>query len=238
MRAVLSAGTDVATVSLGDPSGLVSLSESKGIAAFDREAEAAVARGDLWRWKTGGDGAYLLHLFVDEDPPAHLPRFFEAPQRIEPFHVPSGRLLFAGEEYFLGTLALAKYPHMGAETSVPPGDYSLVSQELDWPEEWFEERFAAAATADEQLWWRRGEKATGHIVLSVVVALALAYYTYLKTVSVLFALAPAILPLLAWQRSRRIHNHPAFKSAKEIADSIEREMPSVVIVLTSSSQSS
>ncbi len=233
MRAVLAAGTDVATVSLGDPSCLEVLSRCKGVGPCEREAEAAVARGDLWRWQTGGDGAYLLHLFVDEAPPAHLLRFFDPPQRMELFHVPSGRLRFAGEEAFIGALDISKYPHMGAETDVPPGDYSLVSNELDWPDEWFDEQFAAASTPEQRLWRERGDKAMGHIVLSVVAALVLAYFTYLKTVSLLFALLPAVLPILAWQRLNRIHDQPAFKSAKIIADAIDREMPSVVITLTS-----
>jgi len=90
-------GTDVAAIAVADPSALQELRSSRGD-AFESQRQTAVANGKLWRKDTGADGAYLIHLFIDEAPPEPISAFLRDSEVLELFHVPSGRLLIAGEE--------------------------------------------------------------------------------------------------------------------------------------------
>jgi hypothetical protein len=97
MREIVETGTDVATVAIGDPSLLASLRACNG-RGYENELSRAVSDGALWSADIGSDGAYLFHVFVDEEPTPPVATFLRDPVVVECFRVPSGRLLVAGQE--------------------------------------------------------------------------------------------------------------------------------------------
>src|SRR5262249_8019278 len=114
MRITIPTGTDVAAVAAGDPTLLQDLGSLQG-REFHRRCSEAVAAHALWRAETGADGAYLVHLYVNEEPAAEIRPYLVNPIVVDPFHVPSGRLMVAGEEALTRVGLLTKYPHMGRE---------------------------------------------------------------------------------------------------------------------------
>jgi hypothetical protein len=230
VRVVVETGTDVAAVAVGDPSLLGPLQECRG-SGYERLRDEVAARGELWRADTGADGAYRFHIFVDEEPPATVAQFLEDPQTVEPFRVPSGRLLVAGEEFFVGALSIGKYPHMGQEIQVPPGDYSFTAFRVEGPEEYVEDRFVAAATPDERRAWEVGNALPVWGCLGSVAALAVAALAYARTGSILAAALPVLAAVAAWVGQARYRRRPEYVAAEARYRSIEREMPSIVLVL-------
>lgn len=135
MRHIVEAGTDAAGVALFDP---VALPEDFDSRVHDDPVglfEKLQADGQAWYSETGGDGRYLLHVYVDEPVPARLQEHLHEPVIIERFAVPSGRLYFTGSEYAFrqDDRFLKQYPHMGAAVDVPPGEYRLTIARAGYP---------------------------------------------------------------------------------------------------------
>lgn len=226
-------GTDVAAIAIGDPTTLAELRSSTGREVEDRR-HAAVADGSLWRADTGADGAYLIHLFVNEDPSPALSRFLRDPQVVPVFRIPSGRLLVAGEELVVTSQSIEKYPHMGREVRVPPGAYELTAFRVDPDrDDAIEEKFAAAAAPSEKRAWERGNALPAICVAGTIVALALAYWIFARTTSLLFAAAPVAVAIGAWIWQARFRHTSEYVSAERLYRKLERELPSIVVVLRS-----
>jgi hypothetical protein len=103
MRFVVVTGTDTAAVAVGDPSLLAGLRDCRGDVLERRRAEA-LKSGAMWRGNTGSDGGFLLHVYLDEEPPAALSSHLHDPVIVERLRIPSGRLLVAGRRDVLGAL--------------------------------------------------------------------------------------------------------------------------------------
>jgi hypothetical protein len=230
MRIIVGAGTDVASVGVGDPALLVSLSECKGRGCEKLRADA-VASGALWLAETGADGAYLFHLYVDEEPPSDIAPYLKDPIVVEPFRVTSGKLRVAGEECFVGAISLADYPHMGSEVEVGPGEYKLTAFRSEAADELLEGRFAERATPEQRRAWSFGNRLAAICVFATVAALILGYFIYLRTVSVWLALLPVAVAVALWVGRRRYCQGSRYLAAEKLFRVVENELPSIALVL-------
>jgi hypothetical protein len=230
MHIAIRTGTDIAAVGAGDPSLLASLLETKG-RGFDRQRADLVASHALWRAETGADGAYLIYLYVNEDPPAAIGSPLKDPIVIDRFQVPSGRLLVAGEDVLLGARSLSEYPQMGQEVQIGAGQYTLTAFRSEAADELLEQRFLERATPDERRAWALGNRLAGVCFFLSVVALVAAYFTYLRTLSPIAAFLPLIVATAAWLGRSRFRRAALYQSAKRIFHASELELPSIVLVL-------
>lgn len=232
MRFVVETGTDVAALGVGDPSLLEDLRTARG-RDYAVARDAAIARGSLWRTELEGDGAYLFHIFVDEPPPEQLAAFLRDPLDVRSFMVTSGRLLVGGEEFFVGARDSAATPTMGREIEIPMGEYSLRAYRVEAPDDHVDRQFARAATHDEQSAWRTGTRARDYVVLGSVGAVIASLMAYFVGTPVFLAPLPLLAPAAGWAWLRTFERKPAYTSALARLRAIERELPSIVLVLTS-----
>lgn len=225
----LTAGTDAATLILWDPAALPNDAQRRFAAGY-KESQRLLAdlggAGQIWVAEPGGDGSYLAHLFVDEEPPAVLLSYAMAVSTIPAFPVPSGQLVFAGAEFFAQrdtTRAIAT----GTSVQLAPGTYNAAFHELDCPEELLETRMASATT----LWERRLLSAPLYGCAWTFVFAAFAAVSWYLSFSaswhwLLLAMAAvAIVATLAATRS------PQYRRAITIQHDLERDYPSYAIVL-------
>jgi hypothetical protein len=229
MHIVIRTATEVAAVGAGDPTLLEALRDSKG-RGCDRQMADAVASHALWRTDTGADGAYLVHLYVNEGPQVEIERHLKDPIVIEPFHVPSGRLMVAGEEVLVGARSLNDYPHLGQEVQIAHGDYRLTAFRSEAADELLEKRFLARASADEQRAWTFGNRLAGGCVFLTFAALVAAYFTYLESGSAIGVLLPLLAAAGAWWGRSRYRRTALYRSAEAIFRAIELELPSIVLL--------
>jgi hypothetical protein len=172
-----------------------------------------------------------VHVFVDEKPTPSVSTFIHDPTVVERFRVPSGRLLFAGQECFIGAISVADHPHMGREVAVAPGEYQFTAYRVEAPEDYVDERFAQQATVDQRRAWSRGNSAVSWCVMGTLAALGLAYFTYLRTVSVVTALLPLVLAAVAWWAQARYRRGESYRAAERVFRTVEREVPSIVVMM-------
>lgn len=230
MRIVVGTGTDVGCVGLGDSALLAPMRERKGH-DIEKVRDDAVASGALWLSETGADGGYLVHLYVDEEPPADVARYLEGPIVIERLCVPSGKLIVAGEECLSGALSLEKHPHMGSVVQVAPGEYQMTAFRGDAPEEVIEAQFETRTTAEERKAWSIGNRLTAMCVLGTLAALFLGYFVYVRTASIWTSLIPVIGAVAPWAYRTRYCASERYRRAERIYRSIEQEFPSIAVVL-------
>ena len=230
MREIVEMGTDVATVAIGDPSLLESLRACNG-RGYHEELSRAVADGALWTADIGSDGAYLFHVFVDEEPPPPVAMWLRDPVIIECLRVPSGRLLVAGQECFIGALSPRDYPHIGREVGVPPGDYQLTAYRVETPDGYLDSRLSEQATSDQRRAWSLGNSLPAWCFVATIVALVAGYVLYLKTVSTPLALLPLAIAALGWWGQVRYRRRGPYQSAQTLFRAIERELPSIAVVM-------
>ena len=232
MRIVIATGTDVGAVALGDPTLLTELRESRG-PAFERLRSEALASGAMWRRETGSDGSFLFHIHVDEEPPAALTPYLHDPVIVERLHIPSGRLLVAGEEMFWA-LPVDKYPQMGREVRLPAGDYKMTAHRCDAAHV-LDNRFEEQATRQHRRALALGSTLPAICVGGTLAAVMVAYGVYLRTVSVGMALVPPLGAVGLWLWSHRYRTGPTYKAAEALYRNIELELPSIVVVLEAAS---
>jgi hypothetical protein len=229
MRIVVGTGTDAAAVALGDPTLLAGLRGSHG-SSFEQQRAAAIASGAMWRGETGSDGAFLVHVFVDEEPPAALSPHLHEPMIVERLRIPSGRLLVAGEEMF-SALSIDRYPHMGREVRVPAGDYTMTALRCDAAEHLLDSRFEQQATPQQRRAWARGNALPATCVAGTIAAVITASAAYLRTASLGLASVPLLGAVGLWLWSRHYRKGANYRSAETLYRAIELELPSIVVVL-------
>jgi len=229
MRHVIEAGTDASSLLLFDPGalpgdfeGLFQSDSAEILERLDREGRAC--------WiTTDGDGGYLLHAYIDQRVPRELERCAVEPETIEEFHVPSGRLVFAGAEYAFreDDGFLRSHPHMGGSFLVPPGLYRLRVFRTQYPERLVEQLFRNQASRWEYYLW------TSMILL---IPLAVAAWIgliviFFTTVHVRFPNFLAPLLALLFASPFLVRRLETYRSAKARFASLEREYPALVAQL-------
>jgi hypothetical protein len=230
MHVAIRTGTDIAAVGAGDPSVLAPLLDTKG-RGFDRQRADAVASHALWRTDTGADGAYLIHLYVNEDPPAAIGRHLKDPIVIDRFQVPSGRLLVAGEDVLIGARSLSEYPQMGQEVQIGAGQYTLTAFRSEAADQLLEQQFRERASPGERRAWALGNRLAGACFFLSVAALVAAYFTYVRTLSPIAAFLPLVVAMAAWLGRSQYRRATLYRSAERIFRATELELPSIVLVL-------
>jgi hypothetical protein len=231
MREIVETGTDVAAIAIGDPSLLGSLRAARDMAETRTALSNAVASGALWRTDTGADGAFLVHVFVDEEPDTPIRRFLQDPITVDRFPVPSGRLLVGGEEEFVGIDRERERRAMGREIDITAGEYHFTAYRVEAPPGTLTTRFAEQATPIQRRAWSFGNALIPICVLISVAAIAVSVTIYLRTASAGFALSALTSPAIAWWFQARFRARPPYRAAESLFRRIERELPSVVVVL-------
>lgn len=124
----LPGGTDVAEMALFDVDALPAARPD------DSTVAALEASNRLVRFPTGGDGGYLLHLYVDEPIPAELQRYCLADDKLTgAFRTEQGNVAFGGiESTFVG---FKPNRHIRADGAIPQGEYCYTAFHTEFPDE-------------------------------------------------------------------------------------------------------
>lgn len=144
MKHVIETGSDAASLCLFDPATLPPDFDERARRGAFEEFEKLADAGTLWWCNTGGDGGYLVHVYVDESVPAELRPYLYDAWKSPHFPVPSGILWACGAEYVARDPehgnphtpkgGLAKYSHMGGQCRLPAGEYELTAWRAQWPD--------------------------------------------------------------------------------------------------------
>lgn len=231
MRHVIQTGTDVAAVAMGDLSLLGELRACEGVDYYPAARDTAIANGALWRADTGADGAYLFHLFIDEEPPEEIQSFLRDPIRVARFRVPSGRLLVAGEECFAGPSRGAPHVEIGSEVLIESGEYALTAYWVEAPDDHLDRRFAEAASPEEQQAWQIGSGAPGWCIIGTLLALLGSCVAYVGTSSLAYAVLPLVPAAAGWLWCRWLLRRPVYKAAEEKFRATELALPALAVVM-------
>ncbi len=246
MRLTIEAATDGGSVCCFDPAALPAdfdqLSRERGFDMIEQLSQ----EGRFW-WSGDGDGSYLLHIYLDEEPPEEFRRCGEDFEETPSFHVPSGRLVACGVEYaasdpFQGNSCtpqggLGKYPHMGGVMDLPAGGYALQAWRCRWAKDAFAQRMIAISG---EVSWKRHQRSTvleamlffGLVVGGVGVVgatLIQATRTALTLPVLLTGWFLFIVLLLAYPRLSSLLKSPA---AREVEQQTKLELPAFVLRLT------
>ncbi len=166
MKHSVEAATDAASLLLFDPR---TLPEEFDTANSNGDSTEILNRlhdaGRLFWINTDGDGAYLLHVFVDEEPPADLRQYMHDPQTSEAFQVLGGEVFFAGAEYGYRDVdsALRRYPHMGGSFPAQNGIYDVAIYRTEYPDGLHEHVFRQHVSPSEH---------RAHIIYSTLICVA------------------------------------------------------------------
>ena len=217
-RLVLAGSTDEAEVALFSRDELPADASPAGL---DRMAED----GSALRLPAGADGGYLLHLYVDEEPPPEIAAWLDADDSLEyEFATDTGAIAFGGVESAHDGFRADESIRTDAE--IPAGRYKAVAFHTSYPDERIEEALVL----------KLGESGANkvHRPARVLVAAALLFVTLVimgfADSAWYFAAAAAVAAAAAiWTRT--MTDTAEFRRLKAEKDAIEREFPSIVITL-------
>lgn len=211
----LPAGTDAAEMALFDVDAL----PRRLPPDLDDFAQLA-SQARLVQFSTGGDGGYLLHLFVDEAIPAETMRYCVADDKLTgDFYTANGRVAFGGLES-----AYAEFkanPSIRADGLIEPGCYTYTAYHTDFPDELVEQAMHLDQTTRER-WLSRAPLIWTLSVIVIAIALLVARQ---------FVLVGLILLGAYFVRKwlRRLPEHCALLEWQEQA---QLAFPSIVVELT------
>jgi hypothetical protein len=219
-RIVLEGGTDIAEMALFSvdelPSGDVSKDTLSGL----------VDKNQAIRMPTGGDGGYLLYLYVDEEIPVEIRNYcVEDDVLRSEFRANSGRVAFGGAESMF--TKFEPNPYIRSDTRLPPGLYDAVAHHTEYPDDLIEDAVENAIGADG----RRTEDFSSYIGIGTV-ALTVALFILGGFITTLFAFGIAAATVIAgryWYKSYT--DSDEYKRIKEQRREVENEYPSIVIEL-------
>ncbi|WP_141508250.1 hypothetical protein [Ramlibacter sp. WS9] len=141
---VLPGGTDVAEVAI------FSLDSLPDVATDSDAVDSIVQSGELVRFPTGADGAYLLHAYVDEAIPEDIYQYCAKEDAVRGrLFLASGRIGFGGIESTFS--AFKSNANIRSDGQVPPGDYALTAFHAEFPDDLVEKAVAAAIGRKGQL---------------------------------------------------------------------------------------
>lgn len=231
MRLIGEAGTDGATVALWDPEALpVDFDARYRDEALDL-LEALQDEGRLFWTETGGDGAYLLHVYLDERLPESLASYCLDPIEIARFRVPSGVLHFAGAEYVYrdDDAFFTSHPHMGSRMELPAGTYCARIYRVEYPDNYVEQQVRAQLGGDA---YGYREISGGLIAGAAVLTLIAIIVLFLSRLAG-WSLAVAGLAAVLWVAVVVRVRSPQYREVGERSEEVEREYPSIVAAFQS-----
>lgn len=213
----LPAGTDVAEMALFDMDGLPHERPCDG-ERFDE----LVARKGLIRFPTGGDGGYLLHLYVNESPPAHVMQYcLTDDQLCGEFSSPCGNIAFGGVESVFQSFQPNK--HIRSDTVIAPGNYTYKAYQTNIPDEAIEAALQRVPSTPAERWLDRAPM--------VITLTALGLVGLLLSLKIYWAAGiAAVLGHLLFKGVKRIPGHGAMSVRREHA---QIDFPSIVVEMFS-----
>jgi hypothetical protein len=217
----LPAGTDIGKMAFFDVDALP-------VSRLPNEAnlDALAKKEQLVLMPTGEDGGYLLHLYVDEDVPAHINRYCVADDVLEGhFTTTQGRVAFGGAESLFQTFKPNRL--IRSDVTIAPGNYIYTARHTNIPDKDIA-KAVEAACPDAEL--RRAATPRNMLLLLVGVA----------SLGVAITLAVRGLAVFAWlvvafgffvaKFVGRTATHRDMLSRREAA---ELDFPSIVIQMRS-----
>lgn len=209
----LPGGTDVAEMALFDADSL-----PQDIPK-DREAIDQLASSKyLVRLPTGGDGGYLLHLYVNEVPSPSVKQYCVADDQLSGrFSSPGGRIAFGGVESAFQRFKANK--NIRSDATIAPGEYSYKAYHTDIPDEVIEAALRCVPSTPTERWLDRAPMVITLTTLGLT-GLLLSLKMYLTAGGV------AVIGRLLFKGIKRIPGHDAL--AVRRAES-QIDFPSIVI---------
>ena len=212
----LAGGTDVAAVALFASSALPSKRElnEKVLATLERDES-------MVRFSTGADGAYLLHLYVDQEIPPQISRYcVQDDLKRGRIQVSTGAIAFGGVE----SVAKDFEPNenIRSDGQIPPGIYEYVAYHTEFPEEYESTKVASSLSRLERTVATLPDVAPPVAFLLIVASVALRQYVLAGS---LFMASWAAVKL-----SRRTIAYKTWHSERRQRD---MQYPSIVVALRS-----
>lgn len=230
MRFVIGTSTDVACVGLGDLTLLPSLKVGSW-RDYERTRTDAMAAGSVCLVQTGSDGSFLVHLFVEEQPPAELEPYLFDPIVVERLRVPSGRLRVAGEECFSDPHMAEAIAGAGEDIRIEPGDYHLTAFRSDAGDKLLDVRFREQATAAQRRAWSFENNLSAVCVFATFASVIVGGLVYLRTASITASVIPLFVAAALWLARQAYCRRGAYRSAEKLYRTIELDLPSIAAVL-------
>jgi hypothetical protein len=227
MKHVLEARTDTATLSLFCPAALPADFDIRMQKDGPDSLWPLAKEGHFHCMNTGADGAYLLHLFEDEEVPDSMKPYVIDPVELPSFPVPTGQLYFTGAEYIFRNDdgELKKHPHMGTSTEVRAGLWKVTLFRTEYPDEMVEELVKRAV--GERLY--KLSESMGCLIGLAVLAVVSAgiTYSFLQRRDWFVFVAPILFLALPFVLGRS----RGFREAGIKRKEIEKQFPSIVGVM-------
>lgn len=213
----LSAGTDVAEMALFDVDSL------PGERSRNQEGiDELVARQRLIRLPTDGDGGYLLHLYVDEPPSAHILRYCLTDDQLSGmFTSHGGHIAFGGIESAFQHFKPNKF--IRSDVIIAPGNHAFKAYRTDIPDEVIDKALQRVPSSSAERWLDRAPLVVTLGTLGLVVTLV-SFKGYLLAGIV------AITGHLLYKAAKRIPGQDALSVRREEA---QIDFPSIVIEMQS-----
>lgn len=180
--------------------------------------------GQAMRLETGA-GIYLLHLFVDEDPPEITRSWLDSKDTLEyEFLTDTGAIAFGGIESV--NQGFGANPAIRSDAEIPPGRYRATAYHTDYPDERLdeaiEERLGKAGIEKVD---RPGKIFIGSVLLIIsMIIMGFADTPWYFGGALLVA-------AVAWAWTRSIKDTPEFRALEAAKRDVERKFPSLVITL-------
>lgn len=211
----LPGGTDVAEMALFDVD-VVPQARPKDGEVIDELA----SKQHLVRLPTDGDGGYLLHLYLNEVPPASVKRYCVADDQLSGrFSSPRGRIAFGGIESAFQSFQPNK--NIRSDAAITPGNYTYTAYRTDIPDEAIEAALQRVPSTLAERWLDRAPMVITLATLGLVgMSLSLKMYVVAGIV--------AVIGCLLFKGVKRIPGHDALSVRREEA---QIDFPSIVVEL-------
>jgi hypothetical protein len=212
----LAGGTDVAEVALFSTDAL------PGRRKLNGEVLAELERaGTLVRFPTGSDGAYLLHLYVDEPiPPAIAARCVQDDSKNGSFLAASGAIAFGGVES--AACDFKPNENIRSDGTIPAGRYEYAAFHTEFPEEMPSSRPKSSTNLTERIVVAMANFGPLIAFLPIVAALSLRQYVL-----------AGVLFVAAWGTIRMCRRSAVFKRWLTERKKHGMQYPSIVVSLRS-----
>ena len=227
MRYEIEAGTDAGSLLLFDPASLPADFERRFPSDSVELLERLTRVGHAFWINTDGDGAYLLHAYVDEpDPESSLGITCTTRRECWTFMSPRAssssrvrNMRFANTPAFL-----EQHPHMGGSMAIHPGTYHLTVYRTAYPEGLLEDQFRSMVSAGEYRLWR-SMTILVPLAIAAWIGLIVIYFTTARVpnhqyLSPVLALIFAVPFVVVWSRP--------YRSLKRRFRRLQREFPAFV----------
>lgn len=220
-RIVLEGGTDVAEMVL------FSVDELPSGGVSEDALAVLVNKNQAIRMPTGGDGGYLLHLYVGEEIPDEIEQYCVADDVLKSeFRANSGRIAFGGSESAFTNFE--PNPNTRADSRIPPGSYDAVAHHTEYPEELIEDAVENVIGTDGI----RTEDLPTKIIIGTV-GLAVVLFILGSFIAKSLAFGAAAATVIGGRHWYRSYTHSDnYKRIDAQRREVEYEYPCIVIQLS------